>query len=380
MKALYVEPIGGASGNMLLGAFLDLGYPQDELERELRSLDLPVWRSVRETVDKLGVRATYFDFEVKTADAQESLREMVERVRPLPVYDEVRTVFEAYVEATGWTQLPVSMACDLVLDVAGFLLVRHRMGLERIYCAPLPMGQGVVRYHQGVVPNPSPPILHLVRGIPVRPTSIDKETVTVTAAALLTRLASFSPPGVCRFGNCGYGAGKSDFAVPNVVRLQILEDCGAERLCVLETQLDDVNPQWLPVVLDRLLEDGALDVFVTPILMKKGRPGFLLSVLAEEELRSRLEKRIFAELPTLGIRRHGVERTALQREIVSMQTPLGAADFKVRRLPDGRESFTVEFESCRRIAAERGLPVGEVSLELQRWFAATHPTPRQTPG
>ena len=368
MKALYVEPIGGASGNMLLGACLDLGYPQEELERELRAVELPSWRSVREKVEKLGVAATYFDFEVDSDAREMALSDMVDRVRPLPVYQECREVFQAYVEATGWRTLPVSMACDLVLDVSGFLLVRHRMGLERLYCTPLPLGQGTVRYHQGVMPNPSPPILHLVRGVPVRPTAIDKETVTVTAAALLTKFASFSPPGTCTFGAAGYGAGKSDFVVPNVVRLQVLESWQSERLLVLETQLDDVNPQWLPGLLEGLLSDGALDAFYTPVLMKKGRPGFLLTVLAPDGMRERLEQRIFAELPTLGIRRYGVDRTALEREIVSVETPWGPADFKERRLPDGSRAFSLEFESCRRIAEERGLPLGEVSSELQRWF------------
>jgi uncharacterized protein (DUF111 family) len=213
---------------------------------------------------------------------------------------------------------------------------------------------------------------------------VSGETVTPTAAALLRVLVdAWSPPPAFRITAQGYGAGRRDFPRANVLRVvvgdAVQEAASVETLALLECNLDDMNPEWLPPLLDRLLADGARDAWLAPITMKKGRPAFTLSVLCDPAMAPRLETLIFAHSTTLGLRQHAVERVSLARRTESVATPWGAVAVKVASLPEGAERASPEFADCQRISATNGVPLTEVYAAAQRaWHARnTHSSPAE---
>jgi len=271
-------------------------------------------------------------------------------------------------------------ALDSIIDIIGVVFAMEWAAPDRIVCSPLNVGGGMVQSAHGVFPVPAPATVKLLGDAPVYSGAVQKELVTPTGALIATSYASsFGPTPAMSIERVGYGAGdRDDPKTPNVLRVLIGRETAADaetaadvghpfratteaaRVTVIECEIDDMNPQIFGVVMDRLYAAGALEVFYIPVQMKKNRPGTLLTVVARPDHRAQMADVIFRETTTIGLRHYDVDRECLQREIVTVETSIGAVRFKVSRR-DGRVMNAVpEFEDCAKLAAASGLPVKEV--------------------
>jgi uncharacterized protein (TIGR00299 family) protein len=256
-------------------------------------------------------------------------------------------------------------ALDSIIDIAGTVFALEQLGVDRIQSSPLNVGGGTVHSAHGRYPVPAPATLRLLKGLPVYSGAEQVELVTPTGALLIAGYAcEFGPIPAMRVNRIGYGAGTRDFPhAPNVLRVLIGElDAGAPRqsVVVIEAEIDDMNPQIYGVLMDRLLAEGALDVFYTSIQMKKNRPGTLLTVIGSPSHRDRLTATIFRETTTIGVRYREMARECLDREIVTVETALGSVRVKVARQGSDILNVSPEFEDCVRLATEHGRPVKEI--------------------
>ena len=376
-RAGYLDLVGGASGDMLLGALLDAGLPQARLEHELGKLPvsgftLEVSRGQRGGVSGTHVRVaieqdsahTWADF----ADAIErSTFSASTKAQALAVFRRLE-VAERLAHRIGPEEAPPHLhelgSLDTLVDVVGVVAGLEALGVTELYASPLPLGGGVVKSQHGVIPAAAPATMELaaMAGAPVRPAGQEGETVTPTGAALLTTLASFHRP-TLNVERVGYGLGTRDpAAAPNVVALWLGQEAGAghDGLVLLETNIDDMSPQVYGHVQEMLLELGARDVWLTPIQMKKGRPGVLLSVLAPDALEQEAVDLLLRETTTLGVRTRRVRRHVAQREVREVETSLGRVPVKVKYLDGRAVAGTPEYEACRALARDRGIPLQTV--------------------
>jgi len=273
-------------------------------------------------------------------------------------------------------------ALDSIIDIAGIVFAMEWAGADRVVCSPLNVGGGMVQSAHGLFPVPAPATVSLLGDAPVYSGTVQKELVTPTGALIATTFAeSFGPLPSMSIERVGYGAGDRDDPVtPNVLRVLIgraANERPAERVTVLECEIDDMNPQIFGVAMDRLYAAGALEVFYVPVQMKKNRPGTLLTVIAPPEKRSQMADVIFRETTTIGLRHAEVERECLAREIVVVETPLGTVRFKIARR-DGRiVNATPEFDDCTKLAAANNLSVKEVqTIAIQAYGAGGESIPK----
>ena len=369
---------------MILGALLDLGVPARVVRDGLAALGLEGVRMRVRRVHRGALAARHVEFRGPERSPCErryrEIRKLLERAAlPPGVVERSLRVFEALAEAEarvhGIDREKVHFhevgAVDALGDVVGTCLALDHLGVGRVTASPLPLGHGRVRTDHGVLPLPAPAALELLRGVPVYPVETDQETVTPTGAALVATLAEgFGPLPALVPDRVGYGAGDDRAGeVPNVLRAvlgQADRRLETDTVWVLETQLDDMNPEQLPFLLERLLEAGALDVTLTPVLMKKGRPGHLLSVLARPADREPLARRILAESSALGVRTFETPRLKLPRESRTVATPFGRVRVKVVFGPDGEVVASPEYESARRAALRHDVPIAEVYRAAER--------------
>ena len=395
MKAAFVEMIGGAAGNMLAGALVDAGADSREIERVLRTVVADGWTFEIERVRKQGIAATYLDFIVPGEDShvahprahehppQRSLAEVLEIVDASGLQGSqktrVRDIFvrladaEASVHGRRADEVHFHEVgqIDAILDVAATCVALDLLGVERVYCSAYPLGRGMISMHHGIYPNPPPATAELMRGAPTFDAGIEAETVTTTAAAILATLVE--NPGVrpaMRFERIGYGAGRSDFSIPNVTRVIVGElaragENAGDEVVVLETNLDDMSPQHFELAQERLFAAGALDVWTCPIGMKKSRPGILLSAIAPPQAAEECARVMVRETTTLGVRMSTVRRVTAPREVVNVATALGEVRVKRARV-NGIVRESLEYDDVLRIARERGEPITEVAAMLER--------------
>jgi uncharacterized protein (TIGR00299 family) protein len=261
-------------------------------------------------------------------------------------------------------------AVDAIVDVVGSAAALAYVGAE-VLASPLPMGRGFVKARHGVLPLPPPAVVECLRGLPTYDGGIDFELVTPTGAAILATLAVPGALPAMTLEAVGQGAGARELPIANLLRILVGRATGggatpeAERLVAVETTVDDMSPQLYEPVIERLFEAGALDVYLTPVIMKRSRPGVVLTALARPERRADLAAVLFRETTTIGVRWSEVRRTGLPREMVRLETTMGPVTFKVSRLEGRPITVTPEFEEVRRIARERGMPVRAV-LEALR--------------
>jgi uncharacterized protein (TIGR00299 family) protein len=383
MKLAYFDCPSGASGDMILGALVDAGVPFEALTRELAGLGVDGYRLERHEVIKAGFRATKVDVAVgRHEGGHRGLREILdilERSRLVPaVRDMASRVFRRLAEAEarvhGTTPERVHFhdvgAVDAIVDVTGACIGLHLLGVDAVHVGALPVGGGFVEGPHGRMPVPGPATAELLKEFPTVDTGVRRELVTPTGAAILTTLAAGAGAmPAMRITAVGYGAGTMELETPNVLRLFVGEAAvgpgGAETIVQVETTIDDMSPQLYEPLLERLLEAGALDVWLTPVIMKRSRPGVVLTVLCEPGRVADLSRLLFAESSTIGVRWTAYQRSRLEREMVRVDTTHGPVTFKVSRLEGRVVTVTPEFEEVRRIARERGLPVREV-LEQAR--------------
>ena len=379
MKIVYFDCPNGASGDMILGALVDSGVSIDSLRTELDKLPLGGYRLTAREVRKGAFRATKVDVEVD-AQAHRRHRNLPEVVGileqsglPGRVKADATRIFRRLAEAEarvhGTTVEAVHFhdvgAVDAIVDVTGAVTGLHLLGVEAVHVSALPVGGGTVEGPHGKIPIPGPGTVELLKGFPVYDNGIRAELVTPTGAAILTTLAASSgsmPPMTVE--RVGYGAGSMDLSVPNLLRCFVGAPSsgsgGTETVVQLETTIDDMSPQLYEPLMERLLEAGALDVFLTPVIMKRSRPGVVLTALAERSRVADLSTVLFEESSTIGVRWTEYQRTRLEREMITLSTAYGPVSFKVSRLGGRIVTVTPEFSEVTRIAKEKGLPVREV--------------------
>jgi len=384
VKIAYFDCIGGASGDMLMAALLDAGLPLETLQERLAALHLADFTLTTRRVSKNGFSATKADVNVVDDAPERHLAEITAIVDASELAPAIKTqanaIFRrmAEVEAGihGTTVEHIHLhelgGVDTIVDVVACLVGLDALGIEKVVASPLPMGRGFIKGAHGQIPLPAPATVALLKGAPIIGSDIEKELVTPTGAALLSALAAgFGPIPPMTLAAVGYGAGGRDLPIPNVVRLLIGEQAapgrvGTESVVVLETNIDDLNPQVYDHVMARLFKAGALDVFLTPIQMKKNRPGILLRVICRPGDAGPLTDIVLAETSTLGVRQQTMARVSLRREMNTVETPYGAVRVKIAALPDGTRRAAAEYDDCRRLAEATGAALREVQRAAER--------------
>jgi uncharacterized protein (TIGR00299 family) protein len=373
MKIAYLDAFSGMSGDMTIGALLHLGVSLDALWDELRKLPLSGYQLHHTGREQSGIQAVKFHVEVHDPLHERSFRAIAQMLRESiltpPVKETALRIFTVLAEAEGRVHgvAPDAVhfhevgAIDSIVDIVGTAFGLHNLSIERVYVSPLPMGKGLVPSRHGVLPIPGPATVELLKGWPVRLEDGSAEMVTPTGAAIVAALGHRGALPQMQVSAVGYGAGERTLPDrPNLLRIILGETVEAtrdEQLLVLETNIDDLNPELYEYVMERLFAVGARDVVLAPIQMKKNRPGMLLWVLCDPVEREKLSGVIFAETSTLGIRSYPVTRTALRREMKEVLTVYGTVRVKVAYTPDGRVHRAPEYEDCKRLAHERAVPL-----------------------
>ena len=369
----YFDAFSGISGDMTVGALLDLGFPFVELQRHVAALALSGCELVLEHREHGPIRAAKFDVRVSGAQPERTfgiIRGILDAA-PLPARARALALdaFRALAEAEGHIHgVPPDHvhfhevgAVDAIVDIVGAALGVDALGITSIAVGPLPLGSGMVDTQHGRIPVPAPATVELLRGYDVRPGDGAGEMVTPTGAAILRGFGAVpAAAAALRVDRVGYGSGTRRLADrPNVLRILLGEPAlatGADTMVAIETNIDDMSPELYEHAMARLFAAGAVDVTLVPVQMKKGRPGVLLQALAPPARRDDVVAVLFAETTTIGVRFHTVERLTLPREIVDVETKYGTIAVKIATGPAGR-TVAPEYESCRAAAERHGVPL-----------------------
>jgi uncharacterized protein (TIGR00299 family) protein len=384
VKIAYFDCPSGVAGDMILGALVDAGLPFTTLRDELARLGLAGYTLECRTVMKGAFRATKVDVHVHEhggahgvhahghRDLPSILTLVAASTVPAPVKEMVGRVFRRLAAAEGrahgvdpeHVHFHDVGAVDAIVDVTGACLGLHLLGIDAVHCSALPIGGGTVRGPHGRMPVPAPGTAELLAGFPIVDTGVARELVTPTGAAILTTLAAGAGAmPAMTLAAVGYGAGTMDLEMPNVVRVFVGDAEGAsggETVAQLETTVDDMSPQLYEPLMERLFAAGALDVYLTPVVMKKSRPGVVVTALCDPAAVDALARVCFAESTTIGVRWTTYRRQRLPRELVTLPTAFGPITFKVSRLGGRVVTVTPEFDEVRRIARDKDLPVRDV--------------------
>jgi uncharacterized protein (TIGR00299 family) protein len=398
MKLAYFDCFSGISGDMTLGALVDAGCAVEHLRAELGGLKVPGWELTAEKVWKNGMAATYV--RVKTEDQAKhrslsAILEILEKSRlAAEVQERAGAIFRKLGEAEARVHdVPLEKihfhevgAVDAIVDIVGACIGFHALGIEKFACSPLNVGGGTAKMAHGVLPVPAPATANLLQGKPTYSNEVQKELVTPTGAAIVATLCdSFGPQPAMSVSAIGYGAGTADLeGQPNVLRIMVGDEVGAtkraqaeacatgfdEEIAVVEANLDDMNPQIYGYFLEKALAAGALDVYTTPVQMKKNRPGTLLTVLCKPQDTNALMSLIFAETTTFGARSYRAQRRVLPREWVNVVTDYGDVRMKISRVNGRILHVAPEYDDCRKLALEKNVPLQRVINEALRSYEA----------
>lgn len=373
MQVAYIDAFSGISGDMTVGALLQLGVSLTELQHELAKLPLTGYELTQSVRQVSGIRATKFHVEVREPLVERSFRAIAQMLRASELFPQVKEtalrIFTLLAEAEGRVHgvAPGAVhfhevgAVDSIVDIVGAAFGLHVLGVEKVYASALPMGKGFVPSRHGVLPIPAPATVELMKGVQVQLEDGGAELVTPTGAAIVAALAQQGAIPQLQLSGVGYGAGERTLPDrPNVLRIMtgtVVEPLREEQLLVLEANIDDLNPELYEHVMERLFAAGARDVCLLPMQMKKNRPGIMLWVLGEAATREQLSAIVFAETSTIGLRSYPVARVALRRENREVSTPYGNVRVKLSYAPDGNVHAAPEYEECKRIARERNVPL-----------------------
>jgi len=377
-RIAYFDCFAGVAGDMILGALVDAGLPLEALEAVLRPLGLEGVRLEAKRVRKGALAGTKVDVVIETeVPPFRDPSALEERVRNAPLPETVRKraravlarLREAEAAVHGVSSDEVHFheigLADTAVDVVGSVAGLHALGVEEVHASPVSVGRGFLECDHGTLPVPPPASVEILKGMPTVQIDVEGEIATPTGCALLAALSKgFGNRPPMTYDRVGYGAGDRDLpAVPNLLRIFVGETASpatGERAVVVETNLDDLSPELLPPLTETLLAAGALDVWILPAGMKKGRTGFLAACLCPPGTEGRFEEILFRETTTLGVRRYEVARTRLERRTVEVETAYGAVRVKAGVLPGGRMKFAPEFEDCREAAQRAGVAIREV--------------------
>ncbi len=377
---------------MVLGSLVDAGCPIAQIEAELRKLTLPGWTISAQKVKRGALTAT--QVLVETAETHHHrgfslIAEKIERAGLAPRAGEHATqIFRRLGEAEAKIHgVPLEKvhfhevgALDSIVDIVGAAIGFDLLGIERFACSPINVGGGTVQTAHGLLPVPAPATADLLIGKPTYSGEIQRELATPTGAAIVSTLCeTFGAQPRMNVTQIGYGAGAAEIAgQPNVLRILIGEPAEKEiaawdeRITVIEANLDDMNPQIYGYFAEKAIAAGALDVFASPVQMKKNRPGMLVTILCTPGDADRFAEMLFAETTTIGLRSYEARRRVLAREAVMVNTPHGSIRLKVARLNGHILNVAPEYDDCRRAAEEHGVPLKQVIAETVQTWEAQH--------
>ncbi|MEN6564688.1 MAG: nickel pincer cofactor biosynthesis protein LarC [Veillonellales bacterium] len=387
MRALYLDCFAGISGNMLLGSLLDVGVPENYLRSELAKLQLTGYDLVIQRVEKSGISANYVD--VQLTHHQHHHRHLPDIIDiidnsslELTIKENSKKIFlrlaeaEAKVHGTGIDHIHFHEvgAVDAIIDIVGTMIGFHYLGIEKIYVSKLQVGSGFIQCSHGMMPVPAPATAELLKKVPYYAGKIEKELVTPTGAAIITALDSEfgSMPEQFSTDAIGYGAGTWELDIPNVLRMHygMVQQQASNEVMIVEANIDDLNPQIYGFVMDKLFAAGALDVWMTPVIMKKSRPAVLFSVMIQSHQLPAVTELLFRETSTIGIRYSQVARTTAFREVVSVESPWGLVRAKVSRYQGRICNITPEYEDCKKVAENHQIALKKVQqIILERAHA-----------
>ncbi|MCX7942144.1 MAG: nickel pincer cofactor biosynthesis protein LarC [Dictyoglomaceae bacterium] len=378
---LYFDCFSGISGDMILGALLDLGLDSELWKKELKKIPLEGYEIKISKKNKgflQGTDVEIISYDNKTHRHLSDLLEIIEKGDLSKKIKELsKRVFIKIAEAESKIHNePIEKlhfheigAIDTIIDVVGAFIAIELLKIEEVYSSPLPLGEGFVETSHGIIPIPAPATVEILKGIPVYSTGIKGELVTPTGAGIITTLAKgFGPIPHMKIHRIGYGTGKKDFPIPNLLRVFIGDrvfEVKEDKNLVIEANIDDMNPQIYGYLMEKLFEKGALDVTLTPIFMKKGRPGILLTILLEPWKEQEITEILFKETSTIGFRKYYVDKVMMDREIKEVDTSWGKIRVKISRYGTF-EKITPEYEDCKKISEKEGIPLIKVIKEVEK--------------
>jgi uncharacterized protein (TIGR00299 family) protein len=384
MRICYLDAFSGISGDMTVGALVDAGASSDAFLGALENLDTGARYELEKTT-RGGITASKFRVHLDGAPQKHRhLSHILRLIDTAPLADMVKTNASAIFQRLGEAEAQVHGvsiekvhfhevgAADSIADIVGTCIALDLLGVEQVHVSAINVGSGTVLTEHGVLPVPAPATASLLVGKPVYARGPEMELTTPTGAAIATTLGkTFGPMPAMRISSIGHGAGDRDFREQaNVLRVLVGECTSAPEatlVSVIEANIDDSSPQVLGYALDRLMEAGALDVSLSPVQMKKNRPGALLRVIARPEDQERLAQIVFSETSTLGLRIHAAERRVEERRTVEVETPWGKVDGKV----SGGDAFAPEYDDCRALAQRHQLPLKQVLAAAVEAYSKT---------
>lgn len=382
MKILYINPFSGISGDMVLGAFVDAGFNKELLQQLPAKLNLPQVKIEISKKNKNGLNATKVDVIYPHEHVHRNLTDIEKIIDAGDISDETKILAKkiflrlAEAEATvhGVTIDKIHFhevgALDAIIDITGAALAFVEMKIEKVFTSKISVGGGMVKMAHGLYPVPAPATAILLSGFDVQPGPVEKELVTPTGAAILSVFVGNQKESMSNFkiDKTSYGAGNYDFdEVPNVLRFmfgEIETSYDFDETIQIDFNVDDMNPQLMPYLIEKVMDEGAVDAFVTPIIMKKGRPGHLFTIVTSKVNEENILKIIFSETTTIGVRKVEKQRAKLTRKSYKIETEFGEVLVKEIIKPNGVKEILPEYEECKRIAKHENLPLKEIQQKL----------------
>jgi len=382
MKIAYFDCFSGVSGDMILGALIDAGLDIRELESELGKLRISGYKVKTEKTARKGISGTKFSVDVIEQNVERRLKDIVEIVDQSDLDNDVKdlskkifkelAMVEAKIHGKGIEEIHFHEVggLDSIIDVIGSFIGIKKLGIEATYSSKIHVGTGFVECRDGVLPVPAPATLAMLKGIPIYSRGIEAELATPTGVCVLKTLSKgFGIMPGMKVEKVGYGAGSRELEIPNLLRVYVGEtdedEYEKDEVILIETNIDDMNPELLAYASEILLKQGVLDVFMTPIFMKKNRPGTMLSVLTTRDKLDEILLTFFTEITTLGVRIHRLERKKLSRKVISVKTRFGEIKVKIGKIGNQIKNIAPQYESCREIAVKQRIPLKDVYDEAK---------------
>ncbi len=389
MRIAYFDCFSGISGDMFVGALLDAGLKIEILEKELNKLNLSGYQLEVNKVLKKGISASQFKVKIQEKGVERRFKDILnileESKLDEEIKNEVKKIFFKIAEAESKIhQEDIEKihfheigGLDSIIDISSAVIGIKALEIKEIYSSPLPLGKGFVQCAHGILPLPAPATLELLKNIPTYSGGMESEMVTPTGAAIISTLTKdFGERPLMKIEKIGYGAGEREFSIPNLLRVSIGEKILSDRdlmdgyvhdeALLIETNIDDMNPEFYDYIMDKLFSQGALDVFLTPIQMKKNRPAHMFSIIVYEQNLKEILKVLFSESTTLGVRIKEVKRLKLTQQNFIAETKYGKIKVKVGIFKEDIKTIAPEYQDCQKIAQQYQVPLKEIYEEAKK--------------
>ena len=394
MKIAYFDCFSGISGDMTVGALLDAGLKIETLEKELNKLGLSGYQLEVNKVVKKGISATQFKVKIKEEGVERRFKDILDIFEKSKLNEEIKKETKKIFFNIAQAESKIHRkdidrihfheigGLDSIIDITSAVIGIKTLGIEEIYSSALPVGEGFVKCAHGVIPVPAPATLELLKNIPIYSGGIESEMITPTGAGIIGTLAkSFGERPLMKIERIGYGAGEKEFTIPNLLRVsigeKILKDENlkdgyvSDETVLIESNIDDMNPEFYDYIMEKLFFQGALDVFLTPIQMKKNRPAHILSIIVYEQNLKEILEVLFSESTTLGVRIRETKRLRLAQKNFITDTKYGKIRVKVGMFKGKIKNIAPEYEDCKKMAKQLQVPLKEVYGEAKKVIQLT---------